>query len=142
MLRDVRLQQTLPSVMMDMMGIAPRRLSEGVYDGCGFNFHICLPHGEYEQWSHPDDVPAYGVADSVEQFMSLYGEKLRASPHAYAVGFTTVKKSEQGAEGGWRWHKWGPYVGTKEPTAEYLHDEPEIEEVVTFSVVRRKEARP
>ena len=31
-----------------------------------------------------------------------------------------------GKGGGWRWHKWGPYVGKGEPTMEYLDDEDEF----------------
>ena len=34
----------------------------------------------------------------------------------------------------WRWHKWGPYIGTKEPKCEYLYDEPEIDKVVIFEL--------
>jgi hypothetical protein len=39
--------------------------------------------------------------------------------------FTHVPKEPEnaGRGGGWRWHKWGPYIGKGEPTTEYLDDE-------------------
>lgn len=29
----------------------------------------------------------------------------------------------RGKGGGWRWHKWGTYIGTLDPQCEYLDDE-------------------
>lgn len=51
---------------------------------------------------------------------------------------TRLLKSEESSDGGWRWHKWGEYIGTHKPQCEYLHDEPEIEEVWVFDVKKRK----
>jgi hypothetical protein len=41
------------------------------------------------------------------------------------VAFTHVAKDPENAGngGGWRWHKWGEYIGTGQPTTEYLDDE-------------------
>lgn len=75
----------------------------------------------------------HGVADSPEQFFAKY-PGLATDPRHFAVTFWVHRKADQPAEGGWRWHKWGPYVGEQESQAEYLHDEPEIEEVVSFRV--------
>lgn len=38
--------------------------------------------------------------------------------------------------GGWRWEKWGPYIGTQRSVADYLHDEPDIDYVYTFHVYK------
>lgn len=47
------------------------------------------------------------------------------------------REFDQPSEGGWRWHKWGPYVGDKHPEHEYLHDEgPEITQATCFHVYR------
>lgn len=72
-----------------------------------------------------DDLWCYGVCDSPEQFLNRYRDKLRQDPRTFCIGFTHVAKdpSNKGKGGGWRWHKWGPYIGDGEPTTEYLDDE-------------------
>jgi hypothetical protein len=58
----------------------------------------------------------------------------------YPDGSTsTLKDCPKCFGGGWRWHKWGPYIGTQEPKCEYIHDEPEIEEVFTYHVYELKQ---
>jgi hypothetical protein len=53
----------------------------------------------------------------------------------YTVLLVRISKSDEPAEGGWRWHKWGPYIGDKKPTREYLVNEPEIDAVYVFEAV-------
>lgn len=57
-----------------------------------------------------------------------------ADPRLLGVFFTPMVRAEQSPEGGWRWHKWGEYIGDHTPTAEYLYDEPEIERVYVVSI--------
>mgnify|MGYP000101825354 CR=1 FL=1 len=54
------------------------------------------------------------------------------------VSFVRIRRDEQSSSGGWRWHKWGKYIGKQKPQCEYIYDEPEIEEVYTFSVYQPK----
>lgn len=76
----------------------------------------------------------YGVADSPEQLLSV--KKIRKafvdSPDQFVLCCTPMRKSEQEERGGWRWHKWGPYVGKQKPQCEYLYDEPKIKEVIVY----------
>jgi hypothetical protein len=67
----------------------------------------------------------YGVCDSPEQFDAKYGEALRGCPIDLCVTFVHVEKdpTNKWKGGGWRWHKWGEYIGAGEPTQEYLDDE-------------------
>lgn len=76
---------------------------------------------------------SYGVADSPEQFFAAY-PGLAADERSFAVMFWVHRKADQPAHGGWRWSKWGEYVGEQDSQAEYLHDEPEIEQVVSFEI--------
>jgi hypothetical protein len=76
----------------------------------------------------------YGVCDSPAQL-------LRTSPHMkvfgemkFCVSFTQIAKKDQPAQGGWRWHKWGPYFGDQKPMTEYIYDEPQIEVVFVYHV--------
>ncbi len=81
-------------------------------------------------WEHCNNSE-YGVADSLEQVLE-YGKKFIESEHPYVISFSLIKSEDQPDEGGWRWHKWGPYIGQHSVTHEYLKDQPEIKEVIIF----------
>lgn len=74
---------------------------------------------------------SYGVADSIEQIPEKYDFEASMNNAPLVLFVTEVTKAEKC---GWRWHKWGPYIGTKEPQCEYLDDEPEIDRVFCYSV--------
>jgi hypothetical protein len=44
--------------------------------------------------------------------------------HLATISVVTIVKGTE--ESGWRWHKWGEYIGLGKPTREYLNDEPEF----------------
>ena len=76
----------------------------------------------------------FGVADNIEQVIDFYNKNecgLFSGNHV--ISYFEVRKSPTC---GWRWHKWGPYIGTQEPQCEYLADEPEIEKVICFSIYK------
>lgn len=75
------------------------------------------------------------VADSPKQFMDRFGSVLDALPQNLAVFCTIIQKAEEPESGGWRWHKWGEYVGDFTPTTEYLYDEPIIQQVTIIHIV-------
>jgi len=80
------------------------------------------------------DVPYdYGVCDQWEQITERW-PSLLTDERRFVIALTTVERADQPARGGWRWHKWGEYIGIQEPQYEYLHDEPEIERVYTFAI--------
>jgi serine/threonine protein kinase len=93
-----------------------------------------------EQGEHDDNqipgenrqLSAYGVCDSPEQLLSLYD--FEADPRPFFIAMVKLSRGDQPRDGGWRWHKWGPYVGKQNPQCEYLHDEPAIEEIYTFHI--------
>jgi hypothetical protein len=70
------------------------------------------------------DIP-YGVADNIEQIKERYKEWLDDPDTKWVITITKVyqDKNYKGKGGGWRWHKWGEYIGTLEPQCEYLDDE-------------------
>lgn len=77
---------------------------------------------------------AYGVCDSYQQVMEMYPELITDADHKYVILLSSVYKSDQPSEGGWRWHKWGPYIGTQNSTCEYLYDEPDVEKVYCYKI--------
>lgn len=90
----------------------------------------------YEQYPDLGNAGPYGVCDDPSQVLNAIPE-LMDDTRKFVVLFTRVVKSDQPRDGGWRWHKWGDYIGTKEPTTEYLHDEPEIERVFCYHVYEK-----
>ena len=136
-----------------------KRHACGLFEIGHFNFNYCLGEDEWDPYSASDALEAiyraegmnaaivelaeavfidYGVCDSIEQFLDTEcGRALLDSPEEYCVSFTHVAK-EPGV-GGWRWHKWGPYIGLGEPTTEYLADEEQFAAgVYCFHVYRRR----
>lgn len=77
---------------------------------------------------------SYGVVDSVEQFYTIF-KFLNVLDAKYVAFLTPIKKSEQPSNGGWRWHKWGEYLGKqKRSGCEYLYNEPNIDLVYVYHI--------
>lgn len=82
-------------------------------------------------------IHPYGVCDDWRQIFSKMADRMRPyidSPEPFVVFVSKIAKKSQPEEGGWRWEKWGEYIGDKQPQYEYLYDEPEIDEVFVFEV--------
>lgn len=109
----------------------------GVYL-CGLNF--C--HNVEDNFIL-DDYPSiyplpYGVVDDVEQGLAIF-RRLWIDPDRYfCITFTEERKSDNPPGDGWRWEKWGPYLGSRTPTRQYLSDEEEIERVLVFHIIELK----
>lgn len=72
--------------------------------------------------NNPND---YGVADNIEQILEYYKDQIEHPKDEYCISITPIyqDKANKGKGGGWRWHKWGEYIGTRTPLCEYLDDE-------------------
>lgn len=81
-----------------------------------------------------------GIADDLEQVKKEYQSFINDPNIKMCVTYFRVIKSEQPESGGWRWHKWGDYIGTKNPQHEYIYDEDDsIQEVICFHVYEIEE---
>lgn len=134
-------------MLVDPLNFDSNNRAVGIISVDHFNLDRYLPggasyDGQNAAWRLYPNIGAeqlfgcYGVCDSPEQFMDhAIGQWLAASERKFTVSFTCVRKSEQPEIGGWRWHKWGEYIGKKKPRYEYLYDEgPEITEVYVYHV--------
>ena len=83
-----------------------------------------------EIWKAERNAWDFGVADNVEQVIDYYNNR-DFNKGNHVIFYQTIRKE---SSGGWRWHKWGQYIGKQEPCCEYLYDEPEIEEIITYSI--------
>ena len=113
-------------------------LAPGMYNG-GFNLGNIIkdsfPFLKVNSFPRlTEGVYAFGVADSIEQIQDYFEAQINNPNVDYVLGVTPVNRdlSNKGKGGGWRWRKWGPYIGVKTPTTEYLDDEPEIDSVLVY----------
>lgn len=79
----------------------------------------------YESFRPTYHKAQYGVADSVEQLKEYFREEIQDPDRKYFLTLTPVfqDKENKGKGGGWRWHKWGEYIGNLNPRCECLDDE-------------------
>lgn len=112
------------------------RIDAGLYLCGHWNFeHIASVSNTYPDL--PDDMCCYGVCDSPNQLVSA-APWLSTSPTKYVVSFVKIEKALEPKSGGWRWHKWGSYIGNQDPQCEYLADEPTIDVVYTYHIYEVK----
>ena len=65
---------------------------------------------------------------SLVKFMELYPE------YSLVLLMTPHINTKDCSWGGWRWHKWGEYIGVHEPQHEYLSCEKGIDYVLSYSL--------
>lgn len=110
------------------------KYTDGVYrhDGFKFNFDSFIKDNTFD--TIIDEWVSSGVCDNYEQMLEC-NEKLFSDPNKkYVVGLSTVRRKDQSPEGGWRWHKWGEYIGTQNPQHEYLYDDTHIDTVYCYHI--------
>ena len=118
--------------------ITYRQLQEGVYHS-DFSFQLHSLEGRNSGYTNSPELPSgwyYGVCDSVENLLERIPE-LVTSEREFVVLLTEIDRDTQPEEGGWRWHKWGDYIGTQTPTCEYIYDEPIIDLVYCYHIYER-----
>lgn len=114
----------------------PVRLREGVYQVGHFGSSN-WPTG-YEQYPDLADFSPYGVCDDFEQVLDAC-PVIELGDRKFIVTVTPIVREDQPTTGGWRWHKWGPYIGAQEPKSEYLSDDLHIDKVLVYHVYEKKE---
>lgn len=77
----------------------------------------------------------YGVADSALNIFEKHSELSVFDDRNFVVFMTEIRVVDQPFEGGWRWHKWGEYIGEHTPQHEYLAYEKGIDSVFVYRIV-------
>lgn len=117
-------------------------LGKRIIDDCP-EFELNEP-GIYSSRTPPPDKDggtyfgATGVCDGPQQLLEKYGKYIREDKRNFIISFVEIRKDEQSSTGGWRWHKWGSYVGEQDPQYEYLYNEPDIDVVYTYHIYEVK----
>lgn len=81
------------------------------------------------------NVCSFGVADSIEQIQEYY-KVLEKTSEKFIVFMTPVYRKNHG---GFRFHKWGKYIGKHDIQSEYLYDQIDMDVVYTFRVLMLNE---
>lgn len=121
-----------------------RKDFDGVYV-CGLNDNYLLEVlTNYRDARKLQSFYEYGVADNASQIMDFYDNICREhtdymNTHKFVILLTPIFKADQPEMGGWRWHKWGPYIGVHDIKCEYLYDEKEIDYVYVFHILEVEE---
>lgn len=147
MLKDLTYQTTLPSfiskTIAEINGVDLSRedayfehYETGVYrhDGYIFNFDKFIEDNCCEAIADKYFGSFYGVCDDYKQVLKNYKDLVEDKSRNYVIGLSTVTRESQPSEGGWRWHKWGNYIGTQNPQHEYLYDDKHIDKVYCYYI--------
>lgn len=109
----------------------------GIYQ-CMCNFNFCEEEflEKLNRWGYnkrnpmtgnfeEEYIEPYGVADNINQIKGLYKKQIECPNTKWVISLTPVFQDleNKGKGGGWRWHKWGKYIGELDPKCEYLDDE-------------------
>jgi hypothetical protein len=111
-------------------------LEKGVYEvGLNFN-HIINSCSDFKIINEYHNCK-YGVCDNYKQILECHVDDIYSIDNhnkQFIVCVTPITKNEQPPEGGWRWHKWGKYIGKYETTCEYLYDEENIDMIYVYNI--------
>jgi hypothetical protein len=120
--------------------ITENELQEGVYlSDYSFQLHALERSKSYikdPEFLTNDFAWYYGVCDGIDNLLEVIPELL-SPDREFVVLLHKITKSGQPRYEGWRWHKWGDYIGTQTPTTEYIYDEPEIELVYCYHIYEK-----
>lgn len=123
----------------------PVRLYRGIYlSHINFNHELEglitndwpeFPATECDDWEVGGSwFNCYGVVD---HFSQLPLRRLEEDPRNLIVLTSSHRRDRQPESGGWRWHKWGPYLGVFREQVddhEYLYDTPDVVEVFSYRI--------
>lgn len=145
MLKDLNYSSIYPSVifatvaMVNEIDLSSEKnyfehYSTGVYrhDGYIFNFDGFINEKCTENII--DKWVKYGVCDNYTQILEKYDSILNNPDKKYVIGLSSVERKKQPFYGGWRWEKWGEYIGTQNPQHEYLYNDIHIDKVYHFHI--------
>jgi hypothetical protein len=94
----------------------------------------------YNLFSPNFEKVSFGISDNIEQIKKYYKEEIEDNKRKFFIACTPVfqDKENKGKGGGWRWHKWGKYIGELNTQFEYLDDEDfgdDFKYVIVFKIV-------
>lgn len=124
-----------------------------------FDYGVCDTPEQFLNYKYiPGDWGRYilnklkiEITDDIEKELDneiTLGDYLKNSDKKFAIFFTKMEQDleNKGKGGGWRWHKWGQYIGKHNIQCEYLDDEDlsDINQdyILCFHIYEFKDAEP
>ena len=98
------------------------------------------PYPKFEHVVTPDKTIyrySQGVCDDLKNLLEVYPE-LQQSERQFVLTMQYIDAAEQPEIYGWRWYKWGEYIGEYEPKMQYIYDEPEITGVYCYHIYEKE----
>lgn len=114
---------------------------EGVFVS-GLNWSIELEGMTIHRIDTLDEMSAwgYGLCDNAEQAVKVYHQLISDGygdeNFIYILVLSPITRKNQPEEGGFRYHKWGEYIGVQNLQHEYLYDDKHIDLVYFYSIRR------
>jgi hypothetical protein len=122
----------------ESVGIDDHNFMNDVFGAEAWSFETFKSKGitEFHDMMHYQGVlPDYGVADSWQQVLMKKPEYIQCEDK-YVLFVSEVRREHQSPKGGWRYHKWGEYIGEQGPQHEYLYDDTHIDSVMLYHFFR------
>lgn len=88
-----------------------------------------------------DETSYHGVSDDIAQILANH-PVLQEEGRKFYIQVRPIYRKNQPERDGWRWCKWGPYIGDKNPTADYLYDCTDIDYVLCYHIYELLEEEP
>ena len=144
MLIDIPIGQPADPTLALVLGVVAKTrgtantiecLGPGLYKVAHWSFDHLIPPDRLKE-RYPDLGPgedALGVCDYPEQIVERL-TSLANPDRQFCAAFVRLDRKDESPSGGWRWHKWGTYIGDQDPQHEYLYYEKHIDTVWTYHV--------
>ena len=78
---------------------------------------------------------AYGLCDNYQQAINTFS-KYANSENKYCLFVTPIYREDQPEKYGFRYHKWGDYIGTQWFQHTYLYDDKHIDVIYSFKFIK------
>lgn len=81
----------------------------------------------------------YGLCDNADQVINYYKPYrnilLNNKQRKFIVLMTPIFREDECERGGFRYHKWGEYIGNQNPQHEYLYDDKHIDMIFHYQIL-------
>lgn len=81
------------------------------------------------------ETDLYGLCDNEMQVCNKYKDLLEDKNRKFIIVLSNIYRNCQPDEYGFRFHKWGKYIGDYEITCEYLKNQTNMDKVVVYCII-------
>lgn len=112
---------------------------QGIYYSEVLNNDSCVKEQLNYLFKFEDGKIPYGISDGVQDILDYYD--FEKDDRNFVIFLTEIRRKDQPEKGGFRWRKWGEYIGRQNVFCDYLYDEPQIESIFVWEAYEVGELR-